>query len=72
VAEWLSAQVAGGYVTYDAETERFTLPPAQAFVLLDADLPGAFLLGVDRVADGLAALGDADMAARARTLGMGR
>jgi hypothetical protein len=42
VAEWLSAQAAGGYVTYDAPTGRFTLPPEQAFVLLDADLPGAF------------------------------
>ena len=39
VREWLSAQAAGGYVTYDAATGRFTLPPEQAFVLLDADLP---------------------------------
>src|SRR5262245_52974704 len=44
VTEWLSAQAAGGYVTYDATTGRFTLPPEQAFVLLDADLPGAFML----------------------------
>ena len=49
VAEWLSAQAAGGYVTYDAATGRFTLPPEQAFVLLDADLPGAFMLGVGSV-----------------------
>ena len=51
VAEWLSAQAAGGYVTYDAATGRFTLPPEQAFVLLDADLPGAFMLGVGSVQD---------------------
>jgi SAM-dependent methyltransferase len=49
VREWLSAQAAGGYVTYDAATGRFTLPPEQAFVLLDADLPGAFMLGVGSV-----------------------
>src|SRR5262245_62482313 len=49
VSEWLAAQAAGGYVTYDAATGRFTLPPEQAFVLLDADLPGAFLLGVGSV-----------------------
>ena len=51
VAEWLAAQAAGGYVTYDPTTRRFTLPPEQAFVLLDADLPGAFLLGVGSVHD---------------------
>ena len=51
VAEWLSAQAAGGYVTYDAAAGRFTLPPEQAFVLLDADLPGAFMLGVGSVQD---------------------
>ncbi|HEY7138856.1 MAG TPA: class I SAM-dependent methyltransferase [Methylomirabilota bacterium] len=51
VAEWLAAQAAGGYVTYDAATGCFTLPPEQAFVLLDADLPGAFLLGVGSVHD---------------------
>ena len=51
VAEWLSAQAAGGYVTYDAATGRFTFPPEQAFVLLDADLPGAFMLGVGSVQD---------------------
>src|SRR5262245_24089497 len=49
VREWLSAQAAGGYVTYDAASGRFTLPPEQAFVLLDADLPGAFMLGVGSV-----------------------
>ena len=51
VAEWLAAHAAGGYVTYDAATGQFTLPPEQAFVLLDADLPGAFMLGVGSVHD---------------------
>jgi 2-polyprenyl-3-methyl-5-hydroxy-6-metoxy-1,4-benzoquinol methylase len=51
VREWLSAQAAGGYVTYDPATGRFTLPPEHAFLLLDADLPGAFMLGVGSIRD---------------------
>jgi len=51
VREWLSAQAAGGYVTYDPATVAFTLPPEQAFLLLDADLPGAFQLSVGSVRD---------------------
>src|SRR5580765_3058002 len=51
VREWLSAQAAGGYVTYDPATERFTLPPEHAFLLLDADVPGAFQLSVGSVRD---------------------
>ena len=46
IREWLSAQAAGGYVTYDAASQKFTLPPEQAFALADenspAYLPGAF------------------------------
>ena len=46
VREWLNAQAAGGYVSYDPRTERYTLPPEQAFALADEDspvfLPGAF------------------------------
>ena len=46
VREWLSAQAAGGYVTYDASTQKFTLPDEQAFALAVEDspayLPGAF------------------------------
>jgi 2-polyprenyl-3-methyl-5-hydroxy-6-metoxy-1,4-benzoquinol methylase len=46
VKEWLSAQAAGGYVTYDAATRSFTLPNEQAFALAQEDspayLPGAF------------------------------
>ena len=51
--EWLSTQAAGGYVTYDPATGRFTLPPEQAFAA-DSDspvLPGAFQLGVGSVRD---------------------
>ena len=51
VREWLSAQAAGGYVTYDPATGGFTLPAEQAFLLLDADLPGAFQLSVGSVRD---------------------
>ncbi len=46
VREWLAAQAAGGFVNYDAATERFTLPPEQAFALADESspmfLPGFF------------------------------
>ncbi len=46
VREWLSAQAAGGYVTYDPASDSFTLPPEQAFALAVEDspayLPGAF------------------------------
>jgi 2-polyprenyl-3-methyl-5-hydroxy-6-metoxy-1,4-benzoquinol methylase len=48
VREWLNNQAAGGYVTYDASSGRYTLPPEQAFALADdaspAFLPGAFQL----------------------------
>lgn len=46
VHEWLNAQAASGYVTYDAVSGRFTLPPEQAFALADdtspASVPGLF------------------------------
>jgi 2-polyprenyl-3-methyl-5-hydroxy-6-metoxy-1,4-benzoquinol methylase len=46
VREWLSAQAAGGYVAYDAETQSFSMTPEQAFCFADesspAFLPGAF------------------------------
>src|SRR5271170_2849161 len=46
VREWLSNQAAGGYVTYDAATEKFHLSEEQAFTMADetspAFLPGAF------------------------------
>jgi 2-polyprenyl-3-methyl-5-hydroxy-6-metoxy-1,4-benzoquinol methylase len=42
VREWLHANAASGYVTYDPATKRFELPPEQAFALTVMDLPGAF------------------------------
>jgi SAM-dependent methyltransferase len=46
VREWLSNQAASGYVTYDAASNRFTLPPEQALALAvegsPVFLPGAF------------------------------
>ena len=48
VREWLAAQAAGGYVTYDPATTRYTLPDEHAFALAVEDspayLPGAFQL----------------------------
>jgi len=48
VREWLNAQAAGGYVTYDASTQRYELPAEQAMALADEDSPafvgGAFEL----------------------------
>ena len=46
VQEWLAAMAAGGYVSYDAHTERFFLTEAQALVLARQNSPcymaGAF------------------------------
>jgi SAM-dependent methyltransferase len=46
VREWLNAQAAGGFVTYDAGTARYLLPDEQAFALAVEDspayLPGAY------------------------------
>src|SRR5271169_3254190 len=46
VREWLSNQVAGGYVSYDAATSSYTLEDEQAFALADESSPvflgGAF------------------------------
>lgn len=46
VREWLNNQAAGGYVTYDAASERYALSPEQAEALADETspffLPGAF------------------------------
>jgi SAM-dependent methyltransferase len=40
--EWLSAMACSGYVAYDRESDRFTLPPEQAFCLANADSPAYF------------------------------
>ena len=44
VREWLANQAAGGYVSYDAETDTFTLEPEQALALADEDSP-VYLVG---------------------------
>jgi SAM-dependent methyltransferase len=49
IREWLSTMAAGGYVTYESATEKFSLSEEQAVALLDADLPGAFLLAQSTV-----------------------
>lgn len=61
VREWLSSQAAGGYVTYDAPSGKFSLSEEQAFAFADenspAFLPGAFQLAlattrsVDRITE---------------------
>ena len=54
VREWLSSQAAGGYVTYDAEADKFSLTEEQAFALADenspAYVPGAFELALGSLA----------------------
>jgi ubiquinone/menaquinone biosynthesis C-methylase UbiE len=42
VREWLNSQVAGGYMRFDVNTNRYVLPPEHAFVLANPDSP-AFL-----------------------------
>jgi len=53
VREWLNAQAAGGYVSYDKITRRYSLSEEQAFALADetspAFLPGAFQLALAAV-----------------------
>ena len=52
--EWLASQAAGGYVTYDAKTDKFSLSEEQAFTLAMEDspayLPGAFELALGSLA----------------------
>jgi SAM-dependent methyltransferase len=45
VREWLRNQAAGGYVTYDADTDRYTLPDEHALALADEESP-FYILGV--------------------------
>jgi 2-polyprenyl-3-methyl-5-hydroxy-6-metoxy-1,4-benzoquinol methylase len=51
VREWLNAQAAGGYVDYDPDSSRYTLPPEHAVALTDSDSP-AFLPGFFQIALG--------------------
>ena len=45
VREWLANQAAGGYFSYDPETERYTLPDEHALALADEDSP-FYILGI--------------------------
>jgi SAM-dependent methyltransferase len=55
VREWLNAQAAGGFVDYDPDSGRYTLPPEQTVALTDpgspAYLPGFFQTAVGSVLD---------------------
>src|SRR3954447_13800129 len=52
--EWLGSQAAGGYITYDEKTDKFSLTEEQAFTLATEDspayLPGAFELALGSLA----------------------
>jgi hypothetical protein len=52
--EWLASQAAGGYITYDAASHKFSLNDEQAFTLAMEDspayLPGAFELALGSLA----------------------
>jgi SAM-dependent methyltransferase len=54
VSEWLASQAAGGYVSYDESTNKFSLTEEQAFTLAKEDspayLPGAFELALGSLA----------------------
>jgi SAM-dependent methyltransferase len=54
VREWLGSQAAGGYVTYDDKTRKFSLSEVQAFTLANEDspayIPGAFQLALGSLA----------------------
>jgi 2-polyprenyl-3-methyl-5-hydroxy-6-metoxy-1,4-benzoquinol methylase len=53
IREWLSAQAAGGYVTYDPAASKFHLSEEQAFAMADESspvfLPGAFQVALAAV-----------------------
>jgi len=55
VREWLNAQAAGGYVSYDPDSGRYTLPPEQTVALTEPDspayLPGLFQTALGSVID---------------------
>jgi SAM-dependent methyltransferase len=55
VREWLNAQAAGGYVDYDPDSRRYTLPAEYAIALTDesspAYLPGFFQIALGSVLD---------------------
>ena len=55
VREWLRSQVAGGYVSYESEGERFFLTEEQTALLTDDDSPYCVLGAFDAALSGLQA-----------------
>jgi SAM-dependent methyltransferase len=68
VQEWLAAQAANGYVTYDAATHTFTLPSEYAAVLAEEESPTALTPGFELIAAVWAAV---DKLAHVYTTGAG-
>ena len=68
VQEWLSAQAAHGYVTYDAASETFALSVEAAAVLAEEESPAALIAGFELIAGVWAAV---DKLANAYTTGEG-
>jgi SAM-dependent methyltransferase len=54
VREWLASQAAGGYVTYNEKTRKFSLTEEQVFTLVNEDspayIPGAFQMALGSLA----------------------
>ncbi|MBF4767445.1 class I SAM-dependent methyltransferase [Nocardioides agariphilus] len=68
VQEWLSAQAANGYVSYDAASEAFTLSPEAAAVLSEEASPANLTAGFELIAGVWASV---DKLANAYTTGDG-
>ena len=66
--EWLSAQAAHGYVSYDAASETFSLSPEAAAVLAEEESPASLSAGFELIAGVWAAV---DKLATAYTTGEG-
>ncbi len=65
VREWLNAQAAGGFVSYDPGSGCYSLPPEQAVALADPDSP-AYLPGFFQIALG-AVIGSPRIVEKARS-----
>ncbi|MEA3277281.1 MAG: hypothetical protein U9Q81_18770 [Pseudomonadota bacterium] len=63
VREWLNNQAAGGYVAYDPQTRRYSMPDEHIPVLADDDSP-VFLVPALEVASSAARQGSAKHEAR--------
>jgi 2-polyprenyl-3-methyl-5-hydroxy-6-metoxy-1,4-benzoquinol methylase len=42
VREWLNANAAAGYMTYDPAAKKYEMPPEQTVAMMQIDVPGAF------------------------------